>query len=59
LTGSGRRVRIAKTERDDLQDERQTSGAGVDVPLIDEVLRMTVRPTARSLVALGNRGIPR
>ena len=31
------------SERDDLQDESQTSAPGVDVTLIDEMLRMTVR----------------
>ena len=31
------------SERDDRSDESQASAAGVDVTLIDEMLRMTVR----------------
>lgn len=31
------------SERDDSRDASQTSAAGVDVTLIDEMLRMTVR----------------
>jgi hypothetical protein len=37
------RVRSAMSERDDRSDESQASAAGVDVTLIDEMLRMTVR----------------
>jgi hypothetical protein len=37
------RVRSAMSERDDRPDAVQASAAGVDVTLIDEMLRMTVR----------------